>query len=107
MEGAAPQKHLRRVPAWCKRYYYQLQKCLGLETCDAGWRIMRRPQLLAQHDKFLSFEVLPIVHDKLRFCMTKKRGSWVTCMTDFGVMLAEHDRPSILPDPDIFTFDNY
>ncbi len=34
---------------------YQMQKCLGLETCDAVWRIMRRPQLLAQHDKVLSF----------------------------------------------------
>ncbi|CAD7953972.1 unnamed protein product [Amoebophrya sp. A120] len=36
---------------------------------------MRRPQVLAQHDKFLSFYMMPILHDKLRFCMTEKLGS--------------------------------
>ncbi len=35
---------------------YALQMCLGLKTCDAGWRnITRRPQVLAQHGKFLTF----------------------------------------------------
>ena len=33
---------------------YQMQKCLGLETCDAGWRLMMRLQMLAQLDQFLS-----------------------------------------------------
>ncbi|CAD7940265.1 unnamed protein product, partial [Amoebophrya sp. A120] len=38
----------------CEKASYALQKCLGLETCDAEWRSTRRPRLLAQHDKFLS-----------------------------------------------------
>ncbi len=33
---------------------------------------MMRLQMLAQHDKFLSSYVLPILHDKLRCCMTEK-----------------------------------
>ncbi len=33
---------------------YRMQKCLGLETCDAGLRLMMTLQMLAQHDKFLS-----------------------------------------------------
>ncbi len=69
-----------------------MQIYLGLETCDAGWRIMRRQQVLAQHDKFLSYQVLPILHDKLRFAMTEKRGSWVTCVTDLRVMPEKHDK---------------
>ncbi len=44
------------------------------------------------------------------FCMKNRVSAWqksdafgyLTSMTHFGVMLAEHDRPSILPDPDIF-----
>ena len=51
-----------------------------------------RLQILAQHDKFLSSAVLPILHDKLRFCITEKRSSWVTCMTDLRVMPDKHDK---------------
>ncbi len=48
--------------------------------------------MLAQHDKFLSSSVLPILHDKLRSCITEKRSSWVTCMTDLRVMPDKHDK---------------
>ncbi len=71
---------------------YGLQKCLGLQTCDAEWRIMRMPQLTAQHDKFLTCYVLSIQHEKLCFCMTENWSFWITCMTDLRVMIAEHDK---------------
>ncbi len=81
---------------------YALQIWLGLGTCDAGLRNKRTPEMAAQHDRFLSRYVLPILHEKLGFCMTQKWRFWVPCMTDLTVMLAEHDKPGIFPDPDIF-----
>ncbi len=51
--------------------------------------------MLAQHDKFLSFYVLPILDDKLRFCMTAKWDSWVTCMTDSRVTPDKHDKHAL------------
>ncbi len=54
----------------------------------------------AKHEKYLRFFVLRFLHDKLRFCMTGKRVSSWTRITNFLVIPDKHDKSRSLPDPD-------
>ncbi len=46
--------------------------------------------------------MLPILHDKLRFCITEKWRSWVTCMTDLRVMPDKHDKNALFQETQTF-----
>ncbi len=83
-----------------------MQKCLGLETCDAGQSITNALLCAAKHDKLLRASVLRIPHEKLRFCMTGERGCLWPRNTDLRAMPDQHDKSRNLPNPDIFAFDN-
>ncbi len=51
---------------------------------------------------YASLCLLRLSHDKLRFCMTGKRVSSWTRVTNFLVMPDKHDKSRNLPDIDIF-----
>ncbi|CAD7954686.1 unnamed protein product [Amoebophrya sp. A120] len=58
---------------WFWEGAYEMQKCLGLETCDASLCMVSALRYAATHDKFLSSYVFRFPHDKLRCCMTGER----------------------------------
>ncbi len=65
---------------------YQMQICLGLETCNAEWsKWLTVPLGAEQHDKFFKRFLLRRTHHKLRFLMPKV-SCFIFCLwcnTDF------------------------
>ncbi len=88
------------------RTRYHLQKCPGLEGCDAFQCILVSAlQCAAKHDRHFRGSVLSIPQEKLSFFMTDQRFASKLRNTEVRVMPDQHDKPRNHPDPDIFAFD--